>query len=162
MRAARFFYELSVALFRRWKPGRIYSILTAHMDESGTHGGSPATIMAAAMANARQWQVFEDKMKAMKREHGFKVFHATEFRKGDGDFKGWSDEKCQAFLRDFGSAGSGLMELVTTILPNAYYEAHYKRTSDDPRKLRLDTAHALCFRYCLTHLIRKRSGVDRG
>ena len=127
-------------------------ILTCHLDESGTHGGSPANVMAGAMGNAAQWTRFQVRMNEMKRRYGFEVFHAKDFRAGSGEFRGWSEIKCNAFLRDFGEAGADLMEVVTCTLPTADYAASYKRVAEDPNKLRLDTAYALCFRYCVTHL----------
>lgn len=128
-------------------------ILTAYMDESGTHGGSPATVMSGAMANARQWSRFQGRLDVMKQRYGFRVFHAKDFKALSGEFRGWSAEKCWGFIHDFGIAGAGLMEVVTCSLPNADYAHSYKRVASDPARLRLDTAYALCFRYCLTHLI---------
>src|ERR1700730_13762739 len=42
--------RLCIALFHRWRPGRIFVILTSYHDEAGTHGGSPVTVMAGVMA----------------------------------------------------------------------------------------------------------------
>lgn len=139
-------------IFRR-QPERILLILTAYMDESGTHGGSPTTVMSGAMANAHQWSRFQGRLDMMKQRYGFRVFHAKDFRALSGEFKGWSAEKCWGFIRDFGIAGAELMEVVTCSLPNADYAQNYQRSASDPERLRLDTAYALCFRYCLTHLI---------
>jgi hypothetical protein len=89
----------------------------------------------------------------MKRRYGFHIFHAKDFKSQSGEFRGWSGEKCRAFLHDFGVAGGDLTEVVTCLLPNADYDQQYKRAASDPKRLRLDTAYALCFRYCLTHLV---------
>jgi hypothetical protein len=128
-------------------------ILTAHMDESGTHVGSPTTVMSGAMANARQWSQFQLRLDAMKRKYGFRIFHAKDFKASSGEFMGWSEEKCRAFVTDFGKASAELMEVVTCSLPNSAYAESYRRSVDDPRRLRLDTAYALCFRYSLMHLL---------
>ncbi|WP_158925409.1 hypothetical protein [Acidisphaera sp. S103] len=96
------------------------------------------------MANARQWSLFQARLNAMKRQYGFRVFHGKDFKSQIGEFRGWSEQKCRAFLHDFGVAGGDLTEIVNCLLPNADYEQNYRRASGDPKRLRLDTAYALC------------------
>jgi hypothetical protein len=59
IRQSSYVRELCIALAHRWEPERIFVILTAYLDESGTHGDSPITVMAGVMANATQWARFE-------------------------------------------------------------------------------------------------------
>jgi hypothetical protein len=82
--------NLSVALFREWRPERLFVIFTAYLDESGTHGGSPITLMSAFLGSARQWQNFEKDYVKLRRIYGFSVFHAKDWRDTDGEFEGWS------------------------------------------------------------------------
>lgn len=105
------------------------------------------------MANAGQWRAFQQQLDGMKRRYRFRVFHAKDFKAGSGEFRGWSAEKCWAFIMEFGRASANLMEVVTVTLPNEAYGQHYRRTPEDPRRLRLDTPYALCFRLSLTHLL---------
>jgi hypothetical protein len=63
-------------------------IITSYMDESGTHGGSPATAMAAIMGNVAQWSRFQMEMDKLKKRYGFKVFHTKKFKAKAGDFRG--------------------------------------------------------------------------
>jgi hypothetical protein len=42
-------------------------IYTAYLDESGTHGGSPATVMGGVMASARQWADFAKQFDRVKK-----------------------------------------------------------------------------------------------
>ena len=88
-----FIRELCIAYAHRWVSERLYVILTGYLDESGTHAGSQATVMAGVMANARQWEKFEWAFQTVKKEFGFMVFRTKEFKKKRGDLRGWSNEK---------------------------------------------------------------------
>ncbi len=61
---------------------------TAYLDESGTHDGSPITIMAGVLGRADQWKKFQAKFDAVKARHGFEIFHTKKFKSRTGDFKG--------------------------------------------------------------------------
>jgi hypothetical protein len=124
-------------------------ILTAYLDESGTHGESPHTVMGGMLANTRQWERFEFNFRRVKKRHGFRIFHTKKFKRRTGDFKGWTDNQCLALMNDLAPlTASAFTEGVTVLLENAAYEAEYK-ASETPRKLRLDSKYGLCFRNCL-------------
>jgi hypothetical protein len=63
-----FVRRLCVTLFHRWRPGRIFVILTSYYDEAGTHGGSPVTVMAGVMATAKSMAQVRDHCGATKAE----------------------------------------------------------------------------------------------
>jgi len=126
---------------------------TAYLDESGTHDGSPVTVMGGILARAEQWRNFEKKFAAVQSQYGFKVWHTKKFKKRAGDFRGWTDEKCRELYRSMADVNSsGLTDVVAVTLNNASYEADY-RAGELPRKARLDTKYGLCFRFCLAHLV---------
>jgi len=145
-------HPIIVAIAHRWEPGRLFVILTCYLDESGTHGGSPVTVMAGAMATANQWRQHQRRVDSIKATYGFKIFHTKKWKSPSGEFAGWSEAKRLAMFRELGGAGARLMEAVTCVLPNDVFDANYGRSGDDSRKLRLDTKYGLCFRYTLTHL----------
>jgi hypothetical protein len=132
-------------------------VYTAYLDESGTHDGSPITIMGGILARAEQWRDFEKKFAAVRSRYGFRVWHTKKFKKKAGDFRGWSDEKCHELywsLRDV--TGFGLTDVFAITLENASYEADYKAgTGILPRKARLDSKYGICFRMCLVHLVKE-------
>lgn len=166
-----FVRQLCTALAHRWEPERLFVILTAYFDESGTHGGNgtpenPASrtiVMAGMMGTAAQWVRFEAAYSNLRRTYGFDVLHMLDFKKVQKKFAGWDDHKRVAFLRDFGAiieAGQ-LMEGVTFRLDREDYRFQY--IADRPRKPRLDTEYGLCFRNCLLHLLveaERRLGHD--
>jgi hypothetical protein len=144
--------ELCIALAHRWQPERLFVILTSYFDESGTHGG-PVMTMAGVMGNARQWHRFQAGIDRLKKKHGFRTLHTTEFKHRSGQFAGWSPHQCVALLDDLEDITvDQLMEAVTFALDTATYAAEYQK-GDKPRKLRLDTAYGLCFRECLFYLV---------
>lgn len=147
-----FIREMCGVLANRWEPERLFVILKSYFDESGTHGGSPITVMSGIMGMAQQWSKFERSTARLKRKYGFSIFHAKDFKSRSGGFAGWPHEKCDALLLDLARAGNSLMEVVTTILPNEDYASFY-RVSDTPSRVRLDTKYGLCFRYTLVLLV---------
>ena len=124
-------------------------ILTAYLDESGTHEGSPVTVMAGILANARQWETFESEFRRIKSRHGFRVFHTKKFKKKEGDFRGWSTRRCLALMSDLAPiTASAFTEGLSVTLHNADYEAEF-RSGEKPRKMRIDSPYGFCFRNCL-------------
>lgn len=124
-------------------------ILTAYLDESGTHDGSPVTVMGGMLATAGQWEAFEKNFERVKAKHGFRIFHTKKFKKRDGDFKGWTTDQCLALMADLAPmTATAFVEGVTVALDNAAYDAEY-RVGDKPKRLRLDSRYGLCFRNCL-------------
>jgi Protein of unknown function (DUF3800) len=128
---------------------------TAYLDESGTHDGSPLTVMGGVLARAEQWRDFEKKFTALQKRFGFRVWHTKKFKKKAGDFKGWTDEKCSDLYWSMGAISArGLTDIVALTLDDASFEADYK-AGGIPRRARLDTKYGLCFRYCLVHFVQE-------
>jgi hypothetical protein len=147
-------HELCVALAHRWKPGRLFVILTAYFDESGTHGGSPVTIMAGVLGTANQWLGSERELSKLKSRYGFRVFHTKEFKGRTGEFKGWSPGKQLALLTELVDLSStSFMRANVFTLINEEFEREYRGGMVHPRKLRLDTSYGMAFRYVLTDLL---------
>jgi hypothetical protein len=127
-------------------------ILTSYFDESGTHAGSPATVMSGIMGTAAQWLRVQSEMTRLKRRYGFKVFHTKTFKAARGEFLGWDDDKRKDLFIEMGHATAGVMSAVNCSLPNDEYVRDF-RGGNNPQKMHLDSAYGLCFRYCLTQLI---------
>jgi hypothetical protein len=147
--------ELCLAVAHRWQPERIFVVLTltAYFDESGTHDGSTATVMAGVMANAYQWERFESAFSGLKQKYGFRVFHTKKFKKRTGDFKGWNPLRQLALMADLAEiADNAFSECVTFSLDNADYESNY-RGGDKPRRLRIESKYGLCFKNCLMFFV---------
>jgi hypothetical protein len=128
-------------------------IYTAYFDEANTHGLSPTVIMAAFLGNARQWELFGRRLRALQRRDGFRIFHATEFRRRSGEFSGWSEQKCMRLVHDLTAlVRDQLTEGVTVHLERDRYVNEY-RSNPKPKKMNLDSQYGVCFRACMAHLI---------
>ncbi len=128
-------------------------LFTAYLDESDTHGPKPNVIMAGFLGSARQWELFERKIRRMQVRYGFKVFHAKDFKAGAGEFRGWSREKSLALLNELAVAiRDGLEEGIAAVLPYDLYQSEY-RAPPIPKGMHLDSQYGLCFRMCLVWFI---------
>jgi hypothetical protein len=145
--------DLCLALAHRLETGRVFLILTSYFDESGTHDGSPVTVMAAILGNVGHWSKFQRELDRLKKQYGFRVFHTTEFKRKSGEFAGWSNEKCMSLISELSQlTADGLMHGTVFVLENAAYEEEYKGQKN-PKKLRLDSRYGLCFRCCLRTMV---------
>jgi hypothetical protein len=126
---------------------------SAYLDESGTHGGSPITLMSAVLGSDRQWQNFEKVFTKMKRRYGFSIFHAKDYKDTDGEFASWSRETKHRFANEFCDLiDSTFGASIVAHLRNDEYNQHYL-THDRPRNARWDTKYAICFRATLSMLL---------
>jgi hypothetical protein len=153
-RPRSFIRELCTAVAHRWEPERLFVILTAYFDESGTHGGSPVTIMGGVMATANKLARFEVGFDKMRKRYGFQVFHTKKFFARSGDFKGWRREKCGELIVDMAALteNPGFTDGITFELTNEEYEAEV-RSEPVPKGVRLDTKYGFCFRFCVSHFV---------
>jgi hypothetical protein len=149
-----FFEELCVALAHRWEPERLFVIFTAYFDESGAHKDSPTLVIAAFLGTARQWRIFERRIRGLQREYQFTQFHGKEFKAKSGEFKGWSDRKRFGLLSEITHlVRDNLTEGASVALEAERYIKEY-REAPRPGKMTLDSHYGICFRHVLSHLIR--------
>jgi Protein of unknown function (DUF3800) len=155
-----FIHNLCVSLYHRWKPGYIFVLLTAYLDEAGTHGGdgtaknpaSPTTVMAGMMGTANQWRRFEREFDKIRRRYGFKVLHTLDFKRARGEFRGWMPEKQASLLADLLPLIDALMEGALFRIDNDTFRADYIG-KEKIRKPQLDTVYGFCFRNCVLHFL---------
>lgn len=123
-------------------------ILTAYMDESGTHRGSRCVSVGSALANVRQWIEFQKELNKIKREFGFSVLHTKELKSRRGEFKGWSVDKILLLInRITAMAANTLMYSADFVIDE---EAYKEFRRDLPNKIRVDSRYGLGFRICLS------------
>jgi len=127
--------------------------LTAYMDESGTHGPSPLSVMAGYVADARQWRNYEKRMAKLFRRYRVDVFHAIDVKRGDGPFKGWSVDKKLSFMDEIGFLCNELEFGFTAVLRAQDYDDFYAK-KDRPKKVVQDTKYGILFRATLAGFIR--------
>lgn len=148
-----FVEELCVALAHRWEPERLFMLYTAYFDESDTHGPKPDVIMSALLGNARQWRLFERRLRRLQRGYGFTIFHAKDYRARRQEFAGWSDQKCHQLARDLAAAiRDELTDCYHLVLPWDLYQSEYRATPT-PKGMPLDSQYGACFRASLASLM---------
>jgi hypothetical protein len=124
--------------------------MIGYLDESGTHGDqSPVVIVAGFIAGLAQWGTYERDLASLLAEYRVKKFHAIDFRRRRGDFKGWPRLKLAKFNSRFLKlADDHLACGLAMVLPSADYAGIY-RSAHFPGKARPDTQIGLCVRAAL-------------
>jgi len=136
-------------------------LYTAYFDEADTHGPSPTIIMAGIVGTARQWGIFQRRLRALQRRDGFSIFHVSEFKSKSGDFRGWTDAKGAQLVSDLTElVRDNLTESLMVHLEHRRYVDEY-RAPPIPRKMSLDSQYGVCFRACLRQLLEIVMSADK-
>jgi len=61
-------------------------VLTAYLDESGTHAEAELSVMAGFVGDASQWRKFEKRAGKLFKRFRVDVFHTIDVRRTDKDF----------------------------------------------------------------------------
>ena len=129
-------------------------LYTAYFDEADTHGPTPTIIMAGFLGTARQWELFDRRLRALQRRDGFTIFHVAEFKGKSGEFAGWRDSKCAKLVRDLTVlVRDTLTEGLTVHLEHQRYMTEY-RAPPIPKKMTLDSQYGVCFRSCMHQILK--------
>jgi hypothetical protein len=148
-----FIRELCIALAHRWEPERLFLIFTAYLDEANTDGPKPGMVMAGFLGSGRQWELLSRRLNGLRREYGFKSFHATELKARKHQFKGWSNAKCGRLVEALaGAVRNELTEGVTITLTHQQYMAEY-RSTPFPRRMPVLSQFGVCFVTLLDRLL---------
>jgi hypothetical protein len=153
--------ELAKALFHQRESFGPFMILTAYMDESGTHGPSPVSVLAGYVADERQWRNFEKRVAKLFRRYRVDVCHAIDLKRGDGSFCGWSVAKKISFIDEIGHIKNETCELgLACVLKESDYQEAYANR-ERPRKVIKDSKYGILFRATLAGLMEGIPTVKR-
>ena len=76
----------------------LVAFLRGYMDESGTHDGSNITCVSLLVAAPQNWRDWKKKWEWKKKP--VEVFHAVDCANRVGEFKGWSKEDRDRYVKD--------------------------------------------------------------
>lgn len=126
---------------------------TLRLDESNTDGPAPDIVMAGFLGSAREWDLLLRRLHRLQREYGFTTFHATDFRKRKGEFRGWSQQKCDDLVGAMARAvRDELSEGLSCTLPYAQYVAEYRDIPPQRGEMQL-SQYGICFETCLARAV---------
>jgi hypothetical protein len=139
-------------------------ILTAHCDESGTHAGSPVSVLAGFVGSTEDWISFDREWAKVLKKHGVTHVRAKQLWHRQGPFKGWTQARAGRLWADLMYVLQENKHIFAskTVLLDEDYKLFY--VSDGPaRRERLDTRYALCLRALLHfHPVFHRERFTRG
>jgi hypothetical protein len=73
-------------------------VLVCYLDDSGKDSQNRITTIAGYAATDDQWLSFEKAVEPIFSDYSVKVLHAKDLHNTDGNFKGWTVLKKQAFV----------------------------------------------------------------
>jgi Protein of unknown function (DUF3800) len=150
---ACFVGRLAQSLYPLNPCGRPFVFLTAYYDESGTHAGSLATVLAGFVGNVNDWVDFEIEWNKIIQKHNIPFLRAKQFFHRQGPYRNWSRDQMEHLWADMMYILQERKHIFAskTVLRDDNYKMFY--VSDGPNgKERLDTRYALCFRAFLHFL----------
>ena len=127
-------------------------MITAFLDESGTHGSSArSTILAGYWATPEQWTRIEEDWIALCAIHRLESFHAK-------DFSRWGrpgSDRCEDDRDPFahGAIDVLLRNGIRGIVAGLYNADYLRYRKEFQRKIgRIDSAYGMCFRSLMSYL----------
>jgi len=75
-------------------------VLVCYLDDSGTDPQNRILTVAGYAGAGEQWAAFEAAVEPVFAKYEVRVLHARELEAGDGDFKGWTVLRKQAFVAE--------------------------------------------------------------
>jgi hypothetical protein len=129
-------------------------ILTAYIDEAGTHAGSPVTVMGGYVARLGQWHHFDQKWDRILKRYRISHKHTKDMLHGSGEFKRWTQDRALALLRETEKIIDQhmLFGFSTFVTDKDYLEMY---AAEWPTKIPLDTRYGLCFRLVMSLVPKK-------
>jgi hypothetical protein len=151
LRAARRRLAARLRLTRSPRPVGSSTILTAYIDESGTHDGSPMTVMAGYLSSAERWAAFNAEWGTFLAGLGVDHLHAKHLFHGEKHFKNLSwprrveiADEAKAITMKYAMVG------LSVILTNDEYQEIFKENV--PKNVTFDSKYGTCFRHIVSFL----------
>jgi len=135
-------------------------VYSARLDEAGTDGRSPYTVLAGAVATAGQWDKLEERWDALLMRSKVDAFHYKEFNEPAPPFDRWSGFKRKRFIDSQEKAiEKNTLFRVSIGVENAVHKS-IKERMRGIKGFRADSDYALCLRYLMFHTSDQLARID--
>jgi hypothetical protein len=124
-------------------------ILTAHIDESGTHADSPISVMAGYVGNATQWKHFKTDWAALVARAGVRHIHAVDLLKSTKQFKGWKPEEVNTLVISLDNVIARHLQLGFAVIVRDDDYRNIYGAGPHPKRPPKDSKYGVLFRACL-------------
>lgn len=107
---------------------------TAYFDESGTHGGSDAVVVAGFVSHADMWVDFSAHWQMALNDFGVDCFHMSDFANRVKPYEGWTEpERQQRLTRLLGIVAEHTLASTAVVIPCKAFDSAFS-----------DRAKAIC------------------
>ena len=124
-------------------------MLTAHIDESGTHADSPISVMAGYVGNATQWKHFKTDWAALVAKAGVRHIHAVDLLKSTKQFKGWKPEEVNTLVISLDNMIARHLQLGFAVIVRDDDYRNIYGAGPHPKSPPKDSKYGVLFRACL-------------
>lgn len=151
---------LHALLGKRFGVGDLVVIFSARLDESGTDGISPHTVVGGAVATADNWDKLEAAWRRLLVRSKVSSYHGKEFKDGKGNFSGWSKIKINRFIKSQEKIIKAHTLFRVSVGIEDAIHSEIKSLMKDVKGFRPSSNYGLCLRYLM--FIASERLVDSG
>lgn len=129
-------------------------MFTAYYDESGTHQGSPITVLAGFIGRSLEWADFDREWRKVLVKHDLRFVRAKQLFHRQGPYRGWPQKQLDHLKADllYVLQEHRSFQVSKIVLRNEDYYRSYVSNGPYSKRERLDTRYALCVRVALHFL----------
>ena len=149
------------ALFgRKFEDNDFVALFSAHLDETGTDGNSPYTVVAGAVAIAPQWDKLEAAWRRMLDNAKVSAYHWKQFHDGHDDFVGWSEFKRKRFVEKQERIINRNTVFRVSVGVEGAAHAEVKQRMKGVKGFRPESDYSLCLRYLMFSTSEQLAKID--
>ena len=129
-------------------------MFTAYYDESGTHKGSPITVLGGFFAPALEWADFDREWRKVLVKHDLRFVRAKQLFHRQGPYRKWRDKQFEYLWADllYVLQEHKGFQISKIVLKDEDYYRSYIGDGPYSKRERLDTRYGLCVRVALNFL----------
>ena len=132
-------------------PGRLITMFSAYLDESGTQAASKVLVLAGYVSDIEQWARFAVEWQEMLSFNGLDAFHAHSYRSGQSPYRRMNHSQ----RIDIGRRVTGILSrrARTGIVSAVDIDSYRHWVVGDIKKI-FGTPYSFCMRLCMIHIMR--------